>query len=154
MSSALFGVSRRPVLAALVAVIVVLSCSGIAWAAAAVEVVVVVSAVSPVTEISRHYLADIYLGRTSRFPDGEPVEPIDQEPGSQVRTAFYANYLGRSPAQVKAHWSKLIFTGRGTPPPHAHTSRAVKELIAGNPRAIGYLERSRVDATVRVVRVR
>lgn len=116
-------------------------------------VVVVVSADSPVEEMPRLHLADLYLGRTSRFPDGRRAEPVDLEPGSEVRREFYQAYLGRSQSEIKAHWSKAVFTGRGRPPPDVEDGAAMKEALAGNPRAIGYIDRSLVDDRVRVVRV-
>jgi hypothetical protein len=116
-------------------------------------VVVVVSAASPVTEISRLHLADLYLGRTTRFPNGTPAVPIDQRAGSAVRAAFSTTYLGRSEAQIKAHWSRIVFTGRGRPPLEASNDDAMRDLIAGDPRAIGYIDPRRLNSKVRVVRV-
>lgn len=118
------------------------------------SVVVVVSTENPVTEIRRLRLADIYMGRASHFPDGPPVVPIDQAPGSPDREAFYGTYLGRSPAEIKAHWSKLVFTGRGRPPRDVPSGKEVKELVAENPRAIGYVHVGLVDESIRIVRVR
>lgn len=119
--------------------------------AASDTVVVVVSAESPVTGMSQRHLTDLYLGRTNRFPDGTSAIPVDQEPGSAARDVFYETYLGRSPAQVKAHWSKLIFTGRGHPPVDVPSNEDVKEMVADDPRAIGYLEARIVDESVRVL---
>jgi ABC-type phosphate transport system substrate-binding protein len=121
--------------------------------AGADTVVVVVSAASGVTEMSRLHLADLYLGRTTRFPNGAQAVAIDQRPGSPVRAAFSAAFLGRSEAQVKAYWSKIIFTGRGRPPAEASGDEAVRDLIAGDPRAIGYIDPRLVNSTIRVVRV-
>lgn len=117
------------------------------------EIVVVVSADNPVRELPRLHLADLYLGRTSRFPDDRPALPIDQVPGSPGRERFYETYLGRSQTEIKAHWSKIIFTGRGRPPRDVPTSADVKKIVAGDPKAIAYIERRLVDDTVRVVRV-
>lgn len=116
-------------------------------------VVVVVSPASPVTEMPRLHLSDLYLGRTSRLPDGQPAEPIDQEPGSEARREFYERFLGRSQSEIKAHWSKAVFTGRGRPPRDVADGEAMKELLSGNTRAVGYIDRSLVDESVRVVRV-
>lgn len=116
-------------------------------------VVVVVSAESPIVEIPRMHLADLYLGRAARFPDGEKARPIDQAPGSGERAAFYEGYLGRSPSQIKAHWSKIIFTGRGRPPKDVADAEAVKRLVAADPSAVGYIDAAHVDDTVRVLRV-
>jgi hypothetical protein len=55
---------------------------------------------------------------------------------------------------MKAHWSKIIFTGRGRPPAEAADDAAVRDIVAGDPRAIGYIDASLVDSRLRVVRVR
>jgi ABC-type phosphate transport system substrate-binding protein len=115
------------------------------------DVVVVVSAQSPVTNISRNQIADIFLGKTNRLPSGEDAVPIDQPEASPVREEFYNKFTGKSDAQIKAHWSKMIFTGRGQPPRQASSSAEVKKLVAENPRAIGYIDQSLADSTVRVL---
>jgi ABC-type phosphate transport system substrate-binding protein len=119
--------------------------------AAAQDVVAVVSARSPVTSLSQAQVADIFLGKTSRFPDGTQAVPIDLIEDSPARERFYAQFAGKSPAQVKAHWSKIIFTGRGQPPRQASTGPEAKKLIADNPNAIGYIDQSLVDNSVRVL---
>ena len=116
--------------------------------------VAVVSAKSPVTVLTSSQVADIFLGKSSRFPDGTQATPIDLVEDSPVRDRFYAQYTGKSAAQVKAHWSKIIFTGRGQPPRQAANSREAKKLVAENPNAIGYIDASQVDATVRVLAAR
>lgn len=109
------------------------------------EVVAVVSVKCPVTSLTQNQLTDIFLGRTSRFPDGVPVVPIDQMEGSVARNEFYSNIVGKSTAQIKAHWSKMIFTGRGHPPKMVNGDENVIRRIAENPNVIGYVERSLAD---------
>jgi ABC-type phosphate transport system substrate-binding protein len=115
------------------------------------DVVAVVSSKSPVTAISKNQVVDIFLGRANRFPDGEEAQPIDQAEGSAARDEFYARFAGKSAAQIKAHWAKIIFTGRGHPPANVSNSIEVKKLVIKNPRAIGYIEKSTVDGSVRVL---
>lgn len=118
------------------------------------NVVVIVSARSPVGPLSRNHLTDLYLGRASRFPDGRTAVPIDQDEGSATRELFYSEIIGRSTAQIKAHWSRIIFTGRGRPPKAVADGIEMRGVIAGNPSAIGYIDRVLVDASVRIVEVR
>lgn len=118
---------------------------------AAADVVAVVSSTSAITELSKAQVSEIFLGRVSRFPNGTLAVPIDQEEGSKVRDEFYFAYTGKSPAQLKAHWAKVVFTGRGQPPKSAPSSGEVRKLLAANPLAIAYLERSAVDSSVRVL---
>ena len=131
--------------------IAVFACGVDAAAARAEDVVAVVSAKSAVTALNANQVADIFLGKTSRFPDGSQAVPIDQVEDSPVRDKFYAQFTGKSPAQVKAHWSKIIFTGRGQPPKQAANGIEARKLVADNPNAIGYIDSKLVDSSVRVL---
>ncbi len=115
------------------------------------DVVAVVSAKSPITALSKSQVTDIFLGKSSRFPDGTQAVPIDQTEGTAVRDEFYAKFTGKTAAQMKEHWSKIIFTGRGQPPKVASNSREIKQLLVQDPRAIGYVERSAVDGSVKIL---
>lgn len=141
------GIGKRP-LALFAALALVL---GAALPAAQSDVVVVVSRESAVTALTRDQVADLFLGKLSRFPGGSKAVPLDLPEGSAVRDAFYSQYAGKSAAQVKAHWSKIIFTGRGQPPAQTPDSRTALERLAGDPGAIAYIERSLADESVRIV---
>ncbi len=119
--------------------------------AGAAEVVPVVSVKSNVSGLSNNQVVDIFLGKSSRFPNGDPAIPIDQAEGSEIRDAFYMQFASKSAAQIKAYWSKIIFTGKGQPPRELSPSERVKKALADNPYHIGYIERSEVDENVRVV---
>jgi ABC-type phosphate transport system substrate-binding protein len=112
---------------------------------------VVVSAKNPVAALSRAQVEDIFLGKTIRFPDGAPVVAIDQPEGSAVRDEFYNKVAGKTAAQVKAYWSKIIFTGRGQPPPSVSNTIEMMKRIGANPAAIGYIDRNMINDSVRVV---
>jgi ABC-type phosphate transport system substrate-binding protein len=118
---------------------------------ATAEVVAIVSATSTITRLTNAQVADIFLGKVNRYPDGSPAVPIDQTEGSQARDEFYATYAGKSPAQIKALWAKIIFTGRGQPPKALPSSAEVRRFIAANPQAISYIDRSAVDVTVKIL---
>ena len=117
------------------------------------DVVVVVSSQNPVQTLSRAELTDIYLGRLNRLPNGTPVVPIDLREGTPTHGEFYRDYLGKTPAQIKAHWSKLIFTGRGQPPRSVSSDGAAADIVAEGPHAIGYLDAGFVDDRLRVVTI-
>ena len=111
--------------------------------ARAEDIVVIVNPAS--APLSKEQIEDIYLARDSSWT------PIDQTAGSSIYTEFYKKATGRDAAQVKAIWSKILFTGRGVPPKQLHDSAAVKKAVAANPKAVGYIEKSAVDASVKVV---
>ena len=124
-----------------------LHCTG----AGAADVVAVVSAKSRVTALNSDQVADIFLGKTNRFPDGTLAVPVDLPEESPAREKFYAEYAGKSPAQVKAHWSKIIFTGRGQPPKQMGSGAEAKKFVADNPNAIAYIDSKLVDNSLRVL---
>jgi ABC-type phosphate transport system substrate-binding protein len=125
----------------------------LAGTTAAAELVVVVSARSPITTLRAEQVADIFLSEATRFPDGGEVVALDLPIGSPLRDDFYLKVANRSPALMKAYWTKRIFTGRGQPPRELPNSQAVRKLVADNPTLIGYIDRNALDASVRPVLV-
>jgi ABC-type phosphate transport system substrate-binding protein len=121
--------------------------------ARAADLVVIVSARAPVPALSADQVADIFLAEASRFPDGSEATAVDQNIGSALRDEFYDKVANRSPALMKAYWTKMIFTGRGQPPREVAGNAAVRRLVAENPGTIGYIERSALDPSVRAVLV-
>lgn len=115
--------------------------------------VIIVAADSPVERIKAHELTDLYLGRTGRFPDGRRAVPVDRENGSAAKSAFYETLLRQNPIQVRAHWYRLVFTGRGRPPRQATDGHETIEIVARDPHAIAYVEPQLVDDSVRIVNV-
>jgi hypothetical protein len=116
--------------------------------------VIVVSAKSPLASLRHEQVAAIFMGQTDRFPDGAEAVALDLPPGSALRDAFYRRVADRSPALMKAYWSKMVFTGRGQPPRELHNSAAVRRLVADNPAMIGYIDRGALDASVKVLELR
>jgi ABC-type phosphate transport system substrate-binding protein len=119
--------------------------------AARAEVVVIVGPASPVVKLSATEVADVFLGRMTKLSDGRRPVPVDLTEGSPVRMELYGTILNMTPVQVKAYWSKLIFTGRGRPPRAASDAEAVLRAVRADPAAIGYVDRSAANASVRIV---
>jgi ABC-type phosphate transport system substrate-binding protein len=117
--------------------------SGAALASA--EVVVVVNPSNPVANMTADQVADYFLGKSTA------LQPVDLPESSATRTQFYQKVTGKDAAQVKAVWTRLIFTGKATPPKEVSSSADVKKTVADNDKAIGYIEKSAVDSSVKVV---
>jgi ABC-type phosphate transport system substrate-binding protein len=123
----------------------------LAFGPAEADVVAVVSANSAVTTLTKTQVTDIFLGKASRFPNGALAVPIDQPEGTVARDEFYAKFTGKSAAQIKAFWSKIIFTGRGQPPKEVANSIEMKKRISESPSVIGYIEERMLDDSLKVV---
>jgi ABC-type phosphate transport system substrate-binding protein len=107
------------------------------------QVAVVMAPGSPA--LSKDQVANVYLGRSF------DLKPIDQPESSAVRAQFYKKATDRDLAQVKATWSRIIFTGKGQPPKELPDDAAVKKAVAADPKAIGYIDKSAVDGSVKAV---
>ena len=128
-------------------------CLGLASAPASAELVVVFSSRNAAPSMNADQVAAIFLGQSARFPDGALAVPVDQRLGEDGRLQFYRQVAGKTAALLKAHWSKMVFTGRGQPPREAADDASVRRLVAENPAMIGYIDRSALDASVRAVLV-
>jgi ABC-type phosphate transport system substrate-binding protein len=123
----------------------------LAAAGANAEVVVIVNPKNPAANLSAEQVAALYLGNSSTFPDGGAAALADQPESAAVRGTFYEKATGRSAAQAKATWARLTFTGKGTPPKELKTDADVKAWVASDPKAIGYVDSSVVDGSVKAV---
>ena len=112
---------------------------------ASAETVVIVSAKNPATRMFSEQASQFFLGKSNMFT------PIDQAEGSAIRNDFYQKVAEKDAAQVKALWSKLVFTGKATPPREYKSNAEVKKAVAEDPKAIGYIDKSAVDDTVKVI---
>lgn len=126
---------------------------GAVWAlSAAAEVVIVVNPKNPVSALTAEQASAIFLAKASEFPaGGGQAVPIDQNEGVALRDEFYQKAAGRDAAQIKAYWSKIVFTGKGQPPKAVANSAEVKKLIAANPNMVGYIDKASVDGSVKAV---
>lgn len=93
----------------------------------------------------------IFLGKNKKFDNGNKIIPMNQNQGSEARTAFGKKVLGKSDSQLKAYWSKLIFTGKGTPPDEKSNDAEILKLVANTPDSIAYVDAASLDDSVKVV---
>ena len=115
------------------------------------EIVVIVSSKSGAANLSEEQVADIFQGKITAFPSGGAANPIDQSEASPLRDEFYSKAVGKSATQMKSYWSKLAFTGKGTPPKEFPNSGEVKKAVAADPSLVGYVEKAAVDGSVKVL---
>ena len=110
--------------------------SAVTLAARAGDLVVVGNPAA--ASLTKDQVSDIFLGKS------QTLTPLDQVDSAPIRADFYKRATGRDLAQVKALWSRLAFSGKGTPPKELADSAAVKK-------AVGYIDKTAVDASVKVL---
>ena len=100
---------------------------------------VVVNAANPVTTLTRDDVARIFLKKTTTWPNGQAVDPVDQPTSSASRRAFSKSLLDRDPGEIANYWNRLIFSGRGLPPLEKSSDVEVLSYVRDHPNAIGYV---------------
>ena len=115
------------------------------------EVAIVVNKANNAT-INDGDISRLFLGKLKQYNSGTKVEPINQKIGSDVRKEFESKVLKKSASQIKAYWSKRVFSGKGKPPKEVATDKDVLAIISTNTGAIGYVDASSVDDSVKVIK--
>lgn len=95
-------------------------------------------------------VARIFLRKQRFWTDDTPIIPLNREAGNGIREAFSRRIFHAASATLAAYWNEQYFLGT-FPPATLTSSEAVKRYVAGEPGAIGYVEMSAVDKSVRVV---
>jgi ABC-type phosphate transport system substrate-binding protein len=131
------------------AMLVGLACGSLS--AGAADFVVVAGSGSGISQLTKDQVSDLFLGKASALPGGGKAALIDQPESSPLRDAFYSRVTGKSSSQAKSTWSKLSFTGKGTPPKEGSGNDEIKKELAGNKSMLGYIDKSAVDGSVKVL---
>ncbi|WP_306519189.1 phosphate ABC transporter substrate-binding protein [Rheinheimera sp.] len=92
----------------------------------------------------------LFLGKQRSFSDGKQAIPLVVVESESSRSEFNTKVLSKTDSQLKAYWSKLTFTGKGTPPREVSTEEML-QLVSANPATIGFVDASKVSAAVKVV---
>ncbi len=110
-----------------------------------VVVAVIVNPAYQGERLTSGLVRSIYLG------ENRSLTPVDQAVGSIDRDLFLQGVMDMTQSRFKRHWSQLIFSGRGRPPNNLSSQQAVRSWVASNPIAIGYVDSTFVDSSVKVV---
>lgn len=107
--------------------------------ASAGEFAVIAHESATVDEVSSDVIARMMLRKTSQWPDGTKVMPVDQLASSETRETFSKEMLGKTMNAVHAYWQQQVFAGRGLPPPTRESDAEVVAYVAATPGALGYV---------------
>ncbi|HCB40685.1 MAG TPA: phosphate ABC transporter substrate-binding protein [Gammaproteobacteria bacterium] len=130
----------------------VLSTAGLMMAAtfASAGVVVIVNASSPINSATAEEIQQVFLGKRNEI-GGVSVTPVDHSEGNEVREVFYDKVVDKTPSQLNAYWSRLIFTGKGKPPKQYFDDAEVLETVQEEEDSVGYIDSSSIAEGVKVI---
>jgi ABC-type phosphate transport system substrate-binding protein len=126
------------------------------WNAPAVaddaQVAIIVNPSNSVTGLSLQDLHKIFLGEKSTWPNGKHIFLIMAAPGSDERSMVLKSVYKMGENDYTKYFLQASFTGAiSAPPKDASSAAQVKQLVAENPGAIGYVKQSDVSDAVKVV---
>lgn len=101
--------------------------------------------------LNKTMIKRIFLSKIKAFPDGTKLQTAGLPETDPTTLEFNKKVLRKSPVQIKTYWSKLIFTGTGTPTKVYASSKEVIDLVKSNKNAIGFVDLSAVSEEVKVL---
>ena len=108
------------------------------------EIVLVTAIDSTVSELSRDEAEQLYMGRRAALSARGALLLLDL-PTGPVRDQFYRLLTGKNPSQIRAYWSRMVFTGRALPPTESADVNDARRILLENPNAIAYLPSTYAD---------
>jgi ABC-type phosphate transport system substrate-binding protein len=94
---------------------------------------------------------NLYLGERQAFPNGIPAVPINHVKGSPDREEFFASVLSMGESTHKRHWKRKQAVGNHYAPKEVSSYEELLESVSNTPGAIGYIDASKVDDSVKVL---
>ncbi len=122
-------------------------CAGLCRA----ELAIIAHPDNPEPALTLAQVKRIYLAKSRTFPQGGVVRRADQREGSPARREFISKVLKKREKQLSTYWSKMVFTGRGTPPEVVGTDNEVKQWVIKHPDSLAYIDAGKVDDTIKVL---
>jgi ABC-type phosphate transport system substrate-binding protein len=113
--------------------------------------VVIIVHPSNTAEVKFSDVNKLYLGRQHEFSNGTKAKMYALPEDHVTTFQFNDKVLSKTTSQLKAYWSKLIFTGKATAIPVLSSEEEIIDFVSKNPDAIGYVDKGKVNDTVKVV---
>jgi ABC-type phosphate transport system substrate-binding protein len=89
--------------------------------------------------------------RLRKWENGLPIKVHVLPDEHPLHVAFSKNVLRVFPYQLRNAWDRLVFSGTGEEPIRVVSEQQMLEAVSTTPGAIGYLSRSMIDDTAKVI---
>jgi ABC-type phosphate transport system substrate-binding protein len=111
------------------------------------DVVFIVNAQNPAKSISKIQLSNFFLKKEREWPDGTSVRFIDRKDGSEARTTFLSQYIGKTGKDVDLYWiGQKLYSGDAAPM-QVDSDSSVISLVSSLKGAIGFVSPKSVLGT-------
>jgi len=116
--------------------------------AAGVSISVIVNQNNGTDAMTAREVRKLFLGKSRNLPDGTRAVLVSND---MIKSEFNRAALGKADSQVKAVWSRLLFSGRAKRPVVFSDPAEVVQFVATNVNAVGYVPTSNLSDGVKSV---
>jgi ABC-type phosphate transport system substrate-binding protein len=106
----------------------------------------------PADTLTQAQLLDYYTGDVKSWTDKIPVIVLDLKVQSETKDSFY-KLLGLTPSRMKSIWLKKLLLGEGEAPEALKSEEEVVKKVASTPGAIGYVNQSKANGEIKIIRI-
>jgi ABC-type phosphate transport system substrate-binding protein len=133
---------------------VVLGLAALGAAARAGDVAIIVHRNHPQDALTMAELSRVFRMEQQHWKSGDRIEVVLQASGSEKDAIIQSRVLGLRPSEVQAYWLGKTFRGEITAAPRTLASDAsVKQVVAANLRAVGYVDSLLLDDSVKALKI-
>lgn len=112
------------------------------------DIAIIVHPELPLTTIDTKAATEIFMKKSSEV-NGVALVPLDLHRDDPVRKEFYQRVANRTPDYMLTYWTRLIFTGRGSPPDYVTNADEMLFAISRQKNAIGYIDAKHINNKVK-----
>jgi ABC-type phosphate transport system substrate-binding protein len=118
------------------------------------DLAIIVNPAQPVTELSMAQLSRIFRLDQQRWKSGDRVDLVVQLSRSDKQHVVEERIYHMEAEELRRFWMGKVFRGELTAAPRAFSSDAsVKDYVAANAQALGYIDSVLLDDTVKALRI-
>jgi ABC-type phosphate transport system substrate-binding protein len=114
------------------------------------EFAVITNKESPGSNISLPALKSIFLREVREWGNGGKIIVVDLDPNAN---AFFQNLFGKTHSQMQTYWLNQKIKNSIDLPITKKDAESVKQFVAENKTAIGFIKSSDVDDRVKVIKI-
>ena len=105
------------------------------------------------SDLSQRDIKMLYLGKAQHLDDKSvlALQPVNLPYSNAQRLQFDKSVLGKTEANLRTYWARMIFTSRSRPPRELTTSADVIQHVLEKPNTIGYIDAQQLTENVRVL---
>ncbi len=97
-------------------------------------------------------LRGIFWGDRTRWRNGDRIAMVLPS-RSPIRDAFLETHIGRTDAQFRNHWRRIVFTGRGQMPREIEEEADLLAYVANTPGAVSFIGASALQRSEESVKI-